>query len=79
MSRNHPNQSEKYKEKLLIRKKRINDRKRLFNIKKILFDKYNLNYEFLVNNHEKVKIRQFLISHKDEYRKLKSKLKESDV
>ena len=79
MSRNHPNQSEKYKEKLLIRKKRINDRKRLFNIKKILFDKYNLNYEFLVNNHEKVKIRKFLISHKDEYRKLKSKLKESDV
>ena len=72
MSRNHPNQSEKYKEKLSIRNKRLKSRKRLITIKKMLFSKYNLNYDNFVKNKEKVKIRKFLLSHKDEYRRMKN-------
>ncbi len=72
MSRNHPNQSEKYKEKLSIRNKRLKSRKRLITIKKMLFSKYNLNYDTFVKNKEKIKIRKFLLSHKDEYRRMKN-------
>ena len=72
MSRNHPNQSEKYKEKLSIRNKRLKSRKRLIKIKRMLFSKYNLSYDNFVKNNEKVKIRKFLLSHKDEYRRMKN-------
>ena len=72
MSRNHPNQSEKYKEKLSIRNKRLKSRKRLIKIKRLLFSKYNLSYDNFVKNNEKVKIRKFLLSHKDEYRRMKN-------
>jgi hypothetical protein len=38
----------------------------------MLFSKYNLNYDNFVKNKEKVKIRKFLLSHKDEYRRMKN-------
>jgi hypothetical protein len=63
MSRNHPNQSEKYKEKMTIRNRRTNNRKLLAVIKDKFFKQYNKDIKVL----DKREIQIFLKAHKIEY------------
>lgn len=67
MSRNHPRQSEKYKEKLAVRNKRSQKRKLLSVIKEKFFKKYNMDYTKL----EKKEIQRFLKGNKNEYLQFK--------
>ena len=71
ISRIHPNQSYKYKDKIRIRNERTGKRKKLLDIKRKLFKNYSLDYDFLLEKKEKNKIQKFLQEHKDEYRHLK--------
>ena len=63
MSRNHPNQSEKYKEKMIIRNRRTKNRKLLAIIK----EKFLRKYEKDINQLNKGDIQMFLKNHKIEY------------
>ena len=78
MSRIHPNQSYKYKDKIRIRNERVGKRKRLIEIKRKLFNKYGLDFDSLLNKKEKIEIQQFLLIHKDEYRNLKKQVKKNE-
>ena len=71
ISRIHPNQSYKYKDKIRIRNERTAKRKRLLDIKRKLFKKYSMDYDYLSERKEKNKIQKFLQEHKDEYRHFK--------
>ena len=71
ISRIHPNQSYKYKDKIRIRNERTAKRKRLLDIKRKLFKKYSMDYDYLIERKEKNKIQKFLQEHKDEYRHFK--------
>ena len=81
ISRIHPNQSYKYKDKIRIRNERTAKRKRLLEIKRKLFKKYSMDYDNLSERKEKNKIQKFLQEHKDEYRHLKKleQKREKDV
>ena len=67
MSRHHPKQSEKYKEKIAIRESRASKRMILMEIKSKFFNKYDKNYKEMLRRGEKNKIQAFLINHKKEY------------
>ena len=67
MSRHHPKQSEKYKEKMEIREKRTHKRNLLFEIKTKFFELYKKNYKDLVDKGAKHEIHSFLMEHKLEY------------
>lgn len=71
ISRVHPNQSNKYKQKIEKRNERELNRKALFEIKKKLFKKYNLDLEYLIGKNQKKYISSFLKQHKVEYLKLR--------
>jgi len=60
MSRIHPNQSYKYKDKIRIRREREEKRENLLNIKRDLFKKYGFDYDKLVAEKNKVFIQKFL-------------------
>ncbi len=68
MSRIHPNQSYKYKDKIRIRRERENKRENLVNIKRELFSKYGFNYDSLLDNKNKNFIQNFLHEHDEEYK-----------
>lgn len=67
MSRHHPKQSEKYKEKMEIRKKRAGKRKLLFEIKVNFFKLHEMNYKEMLKNGEKEKTLVFIKQHRNEY------------
>ena len=67
MSRHHPKQSEKYKEKMQIREKRTHKRILLMEIKTKFFALYNKNYKELLARGAKQEIHAFLMEHKLEY------------
>lgn len=67
MSRHHPKQSEKYKEKIAIRERRTSKRMILMEIKSKFFANYDKNYKEMLRKGEKNKIQAFLINHKSEY------------
>ena len=67
MSRHHPKQSEKYKEKMEIREKRTHKRNLLFEIKTKFFELYKKNYKELLDKGAKHEIHSFLMEHKLEY------------
>ena len=67
MSRHHPKQSEKYKEKMQIREKRTHKRYLLMEIKTKFFALYKKNYKELLARGAKQEIHSFLMEHKLEY------------
>lgn len=67
MSRHHPKQSEKYKEKMQIREKRTHKRFLLMEIKSKFFSLYKKNYKELLAKGAKQEIHSFLMEHKLEY------------
>ena len=73
MSRIHPNQSYKYKDKIRIRRERENKRENLLKTKKFLFKKYGEDYEKLIKEKNKEYIHKFLMEHNEEYRELRKK------
>ena len=74
MSKIHPDQSEKYKEKMIVRKNREDQRKLLEKVKKKLLEKYNMDYNLIKNKDEKVKIKRFIKEHYKEYNMIKKKM-----
>ena len=79
MSRIHPNQSYKYKDKIRIRRERENKRENLLKTKKFLFKKYGEDYEKLVKDKNKEYIHKFLMEHNEEYRELRKKNQLHDI
>lgn len=71
MSRIHPNQSYKYKDKIRIRREREEKRENLLNIKRDLFKKYGFDYDKLVTQKNKVFIQKFLSEHNEEYKNIR--------
>ena len=71
MSRIHPNQSYKYKDKIRIRREREEKRENLLNIKRDLFKKYGFDYDKLVTEKNKVFIQKFLSEHNEEYKNIR--------
>ena len=67
MSRHHPKQSEKYKEKMEIRQKRAGKRKLLFEIKVKFFNLHEMDYKEMLKNGEKEKTLVFIKQHRNEY------------
>ena len=67
MSRHHPKQSEKYKEKMQIREKRTHKRYLLMEIKTKFFALHKKNYKELLARGAKQEIHSFLMEHKLEY------------
>ena len=67
MSRHHPKQSEKYKEKMEIREKRTHKRYLLMEIKTQFFSLYKKNYKELLAKGAKEEIHSFLMEHRLEY------------
>ena len=68
MSRIHPNQSYKYKDKIRIRREREEKRENLLNIKRDLFKKYGFDYDKLSIEKNKIFIQKFLTEHNEEYK-----------
>jgi hypothetical protein len=68
MSRIHPNQSYKYKDKIRIRREREEKREILLNIKRDLFKKYGFDYDKLSTEKNKIFIQKFLTEHNEEYK-----------
>ena len=80
MSRIHPNQSYKYKDKIRIRREREEKRENLLNIKRDLFKKYGFDYDKYATEKNKSFIQKFLSEHNEEYkivRKNRQKNKEN--
>ena len=71
MSRIHPNQSSKYKDKIRIRREREKKREKLLNIKRDLFKKYGYDYDTLIDSKKKAFVQQFLQEHNEEYRNIR--------
>jgi len=71
MSRIHPNQSYKYKDKIRIRREREEKRENLLNIKRDLFKKYGFDYDKLITEKNKVFIQKFLSEHNEEYKSIR--------
>ena len=71
MSRIHPNQSSKYKDKIRIRREREKKREKLLNIKRDLFKKYGYDYDTLIDSKNKAFVQQFLQGHNEEYRNIR--------
>ena len=71
MSRIHPNQSYKYKDKIRIRREREEKRENLLNIKRDLFKKYGFDYDKLVTEKNKTFIQKFLSEHNEEYKNIR--------
>ena len=71
MSRIHPNQSYKYKDKIRIRREREEKRENLLNIKRDLFKKYGFDYDKLTNEKNKTFIQKFLSEHNEEYKNVR--------
>lgn len=86
MSRHHPKQSEKYKEKMAIRNKREGRRKLLLEIKIKFFNLNDMNYKEMIKNGEKAKTHLFIKQHRGEYisfkkselKKIKAELKNAN-
>ena len=74
MSKLHPEQSTKYREKMIVRKNRENQRKLLETVRKKLFEKYNMDYYLIKNRNEKTKIKSFIKEHYKEYNYIKRKI-----
>ena len=68
MSRIHPNQSYKYKDKIRIRREREEKRENLLNIKRDLFKKYGFDYDKYATEKNKSFIQKFLSEHNEEYK-----------
>ena len=68
MSRIHPNQSYKYKDKIRIRREREEKRENLLNIKRDLFKKYGFDYDKYATEKNKSFIQKFLSQHNEEYK-----------
>ena len=75
MSKMHPNESLKYKSKILVRDSRVALRDIVLQAKKELLAKHNFNYEQLIRNMEKHIISDILKLHKSEYSTIKKRLK----
>lgn len=75
MSKMHPNESLKYKSKILVRDSRVKSREIVLQAKKNLLKKYNFDYDQLMLNMEKHVISEILKLHKSEYNKIKKQLK----
>ena len=71
MSRIHPNQSYKYKDKIRIRREREEKRENLLNIKRDLFKKYGFDYDKLIKEKNKTLIQNFLSEHNEEYKNIR--------
>ena len=71
MSRIHPNQSYKYKDKIRIRREREEKRENLLNIKRDLFKKYGFDYDKLSTEKNKPLIQKFLSEHNEEYKNIR--------
>ena len=71
MSRIHPNQSYKYKDKIRIRREREEKRENLLNIKRDLFKKYGYDYDELSKEKNKSLIQKFLSVHTEEYKNIR--------
>ena len=71
ISRIHPNQSYKYKNKIKIRNEREEKRRKLLEIKTKLFSSYGLDLQELISLNKKEQISNFLSKHRDEYLKIK--------
>ena len=71
MSRIHPNQSYKYKDKIRIRREREEKRENLLNIKRELFKKYGFDYDKLSTEKNKTLIQKFLSEHNEEYKTIR--------
>ena len=71
MSRIHPNQSYKYKDKIRIRREREEKRENLLNIKRDLFKKYGFDYDKLSTEKNKALIQKFLSEHNEEYKTIR--------
>ena len=63
MSRIHPNQSYKYKDKIRIRREREEKREILLNIKRDLFKKYGFDYDKLSIEKNKIFIQKLLFKY----------------
>ena len=74
MSRIHPNQSSKYKDKIRIRREREKKREKLLYIKRDLFKKYGYDYDILINSKKKIFVQQFLHEHNEEYRNIRKNI-----
>lgn len=76
MSRCHPNQSQKYKLKVTIHRKRLEHREALKDSKRILLERYNYNYDQIISNAGgKKRISQFISTHVKEFKKILLHLK----
>lgn len=71
----HPNQSVKYREKMIIRKKRTFFRNYIEKVKLNLFNNHGLDYLDLVKRGEKVAIKKFIKDNFKEYLQLKKSIK----
>ena len=78
MSRIHPNQSYKYKDKIRIRREREVKRENLLNIKRNLFKKYGFEYDKLVSEKNKSFIQKFLSEHNEEYKNIRKSNQKND-
>ena len=69
ISQSHPKQSYKYKQKIEIRNKRTKRRELLYKARKQLFNAYNIDLDYLLQNKRKNEIKNFIKIHKAEYKK----------
>ena len=75
ISQSHPNQSDKYKQKIEIRKSRTDRRELLYEARRRLFKAYNIDLDYLIKNKRKNEIKNFIKMHKVEYKKELNALK----
>ena len=69
ISQSHPKQSNKYKQKIEIRNKRTKRRELLYKARRQLFNAYNIDLDYLLQNKRKNEIKNFIKIHKAEYKK----------
>ena len=69
ISQSHPNKSDKYKQKIEIRNSRSDRREILYNTRRKLFKKYNIDLDYLIKNKRKNAIKAFIRAHKIQYKK----------
>ena len=74
MSKIHPDHSEKYRAKMIVRKNREGQRKLLEKAKKKLLEKYKMNYNLIRTKNETIKIKKFIKEHYKEYNLIKKKI-----
>ena len=69
ISQSHPKQSDKYRQKIEIRKSRSDRRELLYEARRRLFRAYNIDLDYLIKNERKNEIKNFIKVHKIEYKK----------